>query len=37
MTINDNKIRKFTILGGVVHLGKSIHSGHYIALTRKNI
>lgn len=36
-TIIDNGSLKYKAIGGVVHLGKSTHVGHYVAFARKPI
>ena len=33
----DDGGRNYRVLGGVVHLGKSIHVGHYVAFARRVI
>ena len=33
--VQDTKIPKYGVLGSVVHLGKSIHVGHFVAYAKQ--
>lgn len=35
--VNDDGIRQYELVGGVVHLGKSVHVGHYVTFAVRTI